>query len=69
MMPQIIKRLLLAGASFYGHYGHKSVNFNFNTLFSEAIKVHPKGLAIMSPGGLVWPDISLVAQLAQCSVP
>jgi Na+(H+)/acetate symporter ActP len=36
----------------------KHVNFDFNTLFSEAIKVHPKGEAIMSPGGLVKDPIS-----------
>ena len=36
----------------------KHVNFDFNTLFSEAIKVHAKGEAIMSPGGLVKDPVS-----------
>ncbi|MFC0227708.1 cation/acetate symporter ActP [Serratia aquatilis] len=59
---QIIKAvLLLAGASFMALMVMKSVNFNFNTLFAEAIKVHPKGLAIMSPGGLVSDPISALS--------
>lgn len=50
---QIIKAvLLLAGASFMALMVMKSVNFDFNTLFAEAVKVHPKGIAIMSPGRL-----------------
>ncbi|MDF5984502.1 hypothetical protein P4131_03755 [Pseudomonas aeruginosa] len=36
----------------------KHVNFDVSTLFSEAIKVHPKGEAITSPGGLVKDPIS-----------
>lgn len=49
---QIIKAvLLLAGASFMALMVMKSVNFDFNTLFAEAVKVHPKGIAIMSHGG------------------
>ncbi|MBD1598813.1 cation acetate symporter [Pseudomonas typographi] len=56
---QIIKAvLLLAGATFMALMVMKSVNFDFNTLFAEAIKVHPKGEAIMSPGGLVNDPIS-----------
>src|SRR5471032_2847945 len=56
---QIIKAiLLLAGATFMAIMVMKSVNFNFNMLFAEAIKVHPKGEAIMSPGGLVKDPIS-----------
>jgi len=59
---QIIKAvLLLAGASFMALMVMKSVNFNFNTLFSEAVKVHPKGIAIMSPGGLVSDPISALS--------
>ncbi|EEP90451.1 Cation/acetate symporter actP [Yersinia kristensenii ATCC 33638] len=59
---QIIKAvLLLAGASFMAIMVMKSVNFNFNTLFSEAVKVHPKGLSIMSPGGLVSDPISALS--------
>ncbi|WEK29827.1 MAG: cation acetate symporter [Candidatus Pseudomonas phytovorans] len=56
---QIIKAvLLLSGASFMALMVMKHVNFDFNTLFSEAIKVHAKGEAIMSPGGLVKDPIS-----------
>jgi cation/acetate symporter len=39
----------------------KHVNFDFSLLFSEAIKVHPKGEAIMSPGGLVSDPISAIS--------
>ncbi|KAA0969175.1 cation acetate symporter [Pseudomonas sp. ANT_H12B] len=56
---QIIKAvLLLSGASFMALMVMKHVNFDFNVLFSEAIKVHAKGEAIMSPGGLVKDPIS-----------
>ncbi|WP_048297032.1 sodium:solute symporter family transporter [Pseudomonas aeruginosa] len=56
---QIIKAvLLLSGASFMAIMVLKHVNFDVSTLFSEAIKVHPKGEAIMSPGGLVKDPIS-----------
>ncbi|QPS22856.1 cation/acetate symporter ActP [Serratia plymuthica] len=55
---QIIKAvLLLAGASFMALMVMKSVNFDFNTLFAEAVKVHPKG----SPGGLVSDPISALS--------
>src|SRR5476649_2407924 len=56
---QIIKAvLLLAGACFMALMVMKTVHFSFYTLFSEAIKVHPKGEAIMSPGGLVKDPVS-----------
>nr|WP_225776750.1 cation acetate symporter [Pseudomonas sp. Marseille-Q3773] len=56
---QIIKAvLLLSGASFMALMVMKHVGFDFNALFSEAIKVHAKGEAIMSPGGLVKDPIS-----------
>ncbi|MDU6412385.1 MAG: cation/acetate symporter ActP [Yersiniaceae bacterium] len=59
---QIIKAvLLLAGASFMALMVMNSVGFNFNTLFTEAINVHPKGIAIMSPGGLVSDPISALS--------
>lgn len=58
---QIIKAVLLAGASFMALMVMKSVNFDFNTLFAEAVKVHPKGIAIMSPGGLVSDPISALS--------
>ncbi|KQN57806.1 cation/acetate symporter ActP [Erwinia sp. Leaf53] len=59
---QIIKAvLLLFGASFMAIMVMKSVGFSFNTLFSEAMKVHPKGIDIMSPGGLVKDPISALS--------
>src|SRR5476651_2591995 len=59
---QIIKAiLLLAGATFMAVMVKKSVNFNFNTLFQQAVAVHPKGIAIMSPGGLVSDPISALS--------
>ncbi|MES2820727.1 MAG: cation acetate symporter [Pseudomonadota bacterium] len=59
---QIIKAvLLLSGASFMALMVMKHVNFDFGTLFSEAVKVHAKGEAIMSPGGLVKDPISAIS--------
>ncbi|OVY64884.1 cation/acetate symporter ActP [Yersinia pestis subsp. microtus bv. Altaica] len=59
---QIIKAvMLLSGATFMAIMVMKSVNFNFNTLFSEAVKGHPKSLSIMSPGGLVSDPISALS--------
>ncbi|WP_338883936.1 cation/acetate symporter ActP [Xenorhabdus sp. TH1] len=59
---QIIKAvLLLAGATFMAVMVMKAVNFNFHTLFKEAIAVHSLGSAIMSPGGLVSDPISALS--------
>lgn len=59
---QIIKAvLLLAGATFMAVMVMKVANFNFNTLFKEAINVHQKGFSIMSPGGLVSDPISALS--------
>ncbi|EJZ1178082.1 cation acetate symporter, partial [Escherichia coli] len=59
---QIIKAvLLLAGASFMALMVMKAVDFNFNTLFKDAVAVHKNGLAIMSPGGLVSDPISALS--------
>ncbi|MFJ2331705.1 cation acetate symporter [Pseudomonas helleri] len=56
---QIIKAvLLLSGATFMAVMVMKHVNFDFNSLFAEAVKINPKGEAIMSPGGLVKDPIS-----------
>ncbi|HAX0030775.1 TPA: cation/acetate symporter ActP [Escherichia coli JJ2555] len=56
---QIIKAvLLLFGASFMVM---KHVGFSFNNLFSEAMAVHPKGVDIMKPGGLVKDPISALS--------
>ncbi|TKI03621.1 cation acetate symporter [Martelella alba] len=59
---QIIKAvLLLAGASFMALMVLKAVNFSFDDLFSQAMKVHAKGPAIMRPGGLVSDPVSALS--------
>ncbi|TXH97626.1 MAG: cation/acetate symporter ActP, partial [Pseudomonas sp.] len=59
---QIIKAvLLLSGASFMALMVMKHVGYDFGALFSEAVKAHPKGEAIMSPGGLVKDPISAIS--------
>ena len=59
---QIIKAvMLLSGASFMAIMVMKHVDFDFARLFSEAIAVHPKGEAIMSPGGLVKDPVSAIS--------
>src|SRR5690606_10842367 len=59
---QIIKAvMLLAGATFMALMVMKHVDFDFSRLFSEAIAVHPKGEAIMSPGGLVSDPLSAIS--------
>jgi len=53
---QIIKAvLLLCGASFIALAVLMQFNFSFEGLFANAVSIHPKHDAIMSPGGLV-PD-------------
>jgi len=59
---QIIKAtLLLFGASFMAFMVMKHVEFNPNQLFKIATDVHPKGINIMSPGGLVSDPISAIS--------
>ncbi|EMH1104988.1 cation acetate symporter [Proteus mirabilis] len=59
---QIIKAiLLLAGATFMAVMVMKAADFNFNTLFKEAVNVHQKGFSILSPGGLVSDPISALS--------
>ncbi|WP_367396006.1 cation acetate symporter [Pantoea sp. Ep11b] len=59
---QIIKAvLLLFGATFMAVMVMKATGFSFNTLFTEAMAVHPKGSAIMQPGGLVKDPISALS--------
>ncbi len=59
---QIIKAvLLLAGASFMALMVMKTVNFSFDTLFTQAMAVHSKGQDIMRPGGLVSDPISALS--------
>ncbi|NOQ16981.1 MAG: sodium/solute symporter [Methyloprofundus sp.] len=59
---QIIKAvLLLSGASFMAFMVLKQVGFNVNELFQQAVNAHPKGLKIMSPGGLLSDPISAIS--------
>ncbi|AHL75058.1 acetate permease [Stutzerimonas stutzeri] len=59
---QIIKAvLLLSGASFMAIMVMQAVNFDFGRLFAEAVNIHEKGAAIMSPGGLVSDPISAIS--------
>ncbi|WP_417356633.1 cation acetate symporter [Gallaecimonas pentaromativorans] len=59
---QIIKAvLLLFGATFIAIMVLYHVGFNPSHLFEEAVKVHPKGAAIMAPGGLVSDPISAIS--------
>ncbi|UPQ84298.1 cation acetate symporter [Pseudomonas knackmussii] len=59
---QIIKAvLLLSGATFMAVMVMKAVNFEFGSLFAEAVNIHEKGAAIMSPGGLVSDPISAIS--------
>lgn len=53
--------LLLFGASFMAFMVMKHVGFSFNNLFSEAMAVHPKGVDIMKPCGLVKDPISALS--------
>ena len=59
---QIIKAvLLLSGASFMAFMVLKFSGFSIETMFSKAIELHPKGTAIMSPGGLVSNPIDAIS--------
>ncbi|WP_131113833.1 cation acetate symporter [Lichenihabitans psoromatis] len=59
---QVIKAcLLLVGATLLAlavlvHYG-----FNVNAMFADAIAIHPKGDAIMAPGGFVKDQVSTIS--------
>ncbi len=59
---QIIKAvLLLSGATFMAVMVMYYVGFDFSSLFQKAVETHPKGDAIMSPGGLVSDPISAIS--------
>ncbi len=59
---QIIKAvLLLLGATFMTIMVMAKMGFSFETLFSNAINAHNKGVAIMAPGGLVTDPISAIS--------
>jgi len=59
---QIIKAiLLLAGTTFMSIMVMAKFGFSFESLFKAAAAVHPKGVAIMSPGGLVSDPVSAIS--------
>ncbi len=59
---QIIKAiLLLCGTTFMSIMVMAQFGFSFEALFKAATEVHPKGIDIMSPGGLVSDPISAIS--------
>jgi cation/acetate symporter len=59
---QIIKAcLLLAGATFMAFAVLNQFGFNPGALFAKAVEVHPKHLAIMSPGALITDPLSAIS--------
>lgn len=59
---QIIKAvMLLGGATFMAFMVLKAAGFSPEAMFRKAVEVHPKGAAIMSPGGLVANPIDALS--------
>jgi cation/acetate symporter len=59
---QIIKAiLLLCGTTFMSLMVMAQFGFSFEELFTAATQVHPKGIEIMSPGGLVSDPVSAIS--------
>ncbi len=59
---QIIKAaLLLFGSTVLAFLVMARFGFSFERLFSDAVAVHPKGLAAMAPGGLVSDPVSALS--------
>lgn len=59
---QIIKAtLLLIGATVLAVAVMAKFDFSFERLFAEAVAVHPKGIDVMAPGGLVSDPISALS--------
>ncbi|WP_434615606.1 cation acetate symporter [Azospirillum sp. B2RO_4] len=59
---QIIKAvLLLSGASFMAFMIMAKFGFSPEAMFKAAVDVHPKGLAIMSPGALVSDPVDAIS--------
>ncbi|MBK1657050.1 cation acetate symporter [Paracraurococcus ruber] len=59
---QIIKAcLLLGGASFMAFMVMLHFGFSPEAMFAEAVRVHPKGDAIMAPGGMVADPVSAIS--------
>ncbi len=59
---QIIKAcLLLFGATLLAFLVLYNLDFSLDKMFSEAVRIHSKGLAIMAPGTLVSDPISAIS--------
>jgi cation/acetate symporter len=59
---QIIKAcLLLFGATLLAFLVMYNLDFSINNLFSEAVAIHDKGIAIMAPGTLVSDPVSAIS--------
>ncbi len=59
---QIVKALLLmSGSVLMCFLIMRHFAFSFDALFAEAVALHPKGLAIMEPGGLVKDPVSAIS--------
>ena len=59
---QIIKAaLLLLGSSVLAFLVMYRFGFSFERLFAEAVAVHPNGLAVMAPGGLVSDPVEAIS--------
>lgn len=59
---QIIKAcLLLFGATILAILVMSKLNFSLDHIFSEAVRVHAKGISIMSPGTLVADPVSAIS--------
>jgi len=59
---QIIKAiLLLLGTTFMSIMVMSQFGFSFEALFTAATQIHPKGLSIMTPGGLVSDPVSAIS--------
>ncbi|UXY17099.1 cation acetate symporter [Chitiniphilus purpureus] len=59
---QIIKAvMLLSGATFMAAMVLSLTGFSFETMFQTAVASHPKGSAIMSPGGLVSNPVDAIS--------
>ncbi len=59
---QIIKAiLLLSGVTFMGFMVMAHYGFSFSELATQAVAVHPKGQAIMAPGGFISDPVSAIS--------
>ncbi|MBK1722654.1 cation acetate symporter [Thiocystis violacea] len=59
---QIIKAvLLLCGATFMAIAALATFGFSPEEMFRQAVEVHPKGIAIMSPGSLVTDPVNAIS--------